>query len=133
MNNLNHDAINIFIQNFTDSATIVYRHNNFIDTKIMQDLNIVVSDKLSDAILYDTTKNWLYLIDTALHHGSMNIERIKKLESLLQNNNSKVLYITAYPNKNIFRDYVMDISWNTMAWIESEPSHIIHFNGNITV
>ncbi len=131
MSTLNHDIMSIFIQNFTDDARIIYRHNNIIDTKIMEDLNIVVSDKLSDVILYDTTKNWLYLIDTVLHHGSMNTKRIKQLKSLLHNNSSKVLFITAYPNKNIFSDYVMDISWNTIAWIESEPGHIIHFNGNI--
>ncbi len=69
MNKLNHNTINIFIQNFTNSATIIYHRNNFINDKVVQD-----------------------------------------------------------PNKNIFRDYIVDISWNTMAWITSEPNHIIHFN-----
>jgi len=123
--------INIFIQKFTDSATIVYYCNNFIDTKVMQDLNIVMSDGLSDVILYDTAKNWVYIIDDVTHHGSMNIERVKKLESLLQSNSSEILYITAYPNKNIFGNHVMDISWNTMAWITNEPNHLIHFNGTM--
>jgi len=131
MSTLNHDTISIFIQNFTDDATIIYHHNSIMDTKIMQDLNIIVSDNLSDVILYDATKNWLYLIDAVLHHGSMNTERIKQLKSLLHNNSSKVLFITVYPNKKIFSDYIMDISWNTIAWIENEPGHIIHFNGNI--
>lgn len=102
--------INIFIQKFTDSATIVYHRNNFFDAKVMQNLNIVVHNELSDVILYDVAKNLVYPIDDVTHHGSMNIERIKKLESLLQNNNSVKLYITVYKDKSTFRNHLMDSS-----------------------
>ena len=40
------------------------------------------------------------------------------------------IFVSAFPNKQTFKKYVSDISWETEVWISDHPEHLIHFNGD---
>ncbi len=39
-----------------------------------------------------------------------------------------VVYITAFPDRQTFRRFVVDIAWETKVWIAAEQFGIIHFD-----
>src|SRR5207248_9639662 len=55
-------------------------------------------DKLADIILYDETKNWLYLIETITSHGPVSHKRRYELEAILKGCTAKRVYISAFRN-----------------------------------
>ncbi len=39
-----------------------------------------------------------------------------------------VVYATAFPDRQTFRRFVVDIAWETKVWIAAEQFGIIHFD-----
>ena len=86
-------------------------------------------DKLPDIILYDETKNWLYLIEAVTSHGPVSHKRRYELERLLKDCTAEPIYISAFLNFPEYRRHVPHIAWETEIWIAERPEHMIHYNG----
>lgn len=97
----------------------------------LEQLNVPVTkhDKLPDVILYWPEKNWLYLIEAVTSHGPVSPKRHRELEALLGNCTAARVYVTVFPDVDLFRKYAGEISWETEVWIADDPDHMIHFNG----
>jgi type II restriction enzyme len=95
-------------------------------------LNILIdqNSKLPDVIIYDETKNWLFLIDTAPSHGPITQKRIIELEDLLKNSKAGKIYVTAFPDFEEYNKHCDDIAWDTHVWIADAPEHMIHHDGS---
>ncbi len=81
-------------------------------------------------MLYDKSKNWLYLIEAVTAHGAIDQKRVNQLEEMLKDCPADNIYITAFQDRTTFRKYIADIAWKTEVWISDEPDHMIHFNGD---
>ncbi len=95
-------------------------------------LNIPIGldTKLPDVIPYDEGRDWLFLIEAFTSVGPMSPQRMIDLEKLLSKCKSGKIYVTAFPNKTLFRSNVAEIAWETEVWIADNPTHLIHFNGD---
>ena len=40
------------------------------------------------------------------------------------------IYVTAFPDRDLFRQHAADIAWETEVWMADNPDHMIHFNGD---
>ncbi len=85
--------------------------------------------KFPDVILYLRSKNWLLLIESVTSHGPVDSKRHAELTALFANNSAGVVYVTAFPDRQVMSRYLRDISWETDVWIADAPSHLIHFDG----
>jgi hypothetical protein len=92
-------------------------------------IGITEHDKLPDIVLYDATKNWLFLIEAVTTHGPVNPKRHAEMEALLAKCPAERVYVTAFLGKADFRKYAAEIAWETEVWIAETPDHMIHFNG----
>ena len=94
-------------------------------------LKIVVTehDKLADIMLYQTDKNWLYLVEAVTSHGPISPKRHAELTQMLARSSAEFVFVTAFPSASEFRKYAADIAWETEVWIANNPDHMIHFNG----
>ena len=92
-------------------------------------IEISEHDKLPDVILYDSKKNWLFLIEAVTSHGPVNPKRHAEIESMLSSCPAERIYVTAFLDRGAFRRYAADIAWETEVWIAQSPGHMIHFNG----
>lgn len=92
-------------------------------------VSITPHDKLPDAVLYASKKNWLYLIEAVTSHGPVSPKRYRELEKMLAHCTAARVYITAFLSIQDFRKYATDIAWETEVWIADNPDHMIHFNG----
>jgi type II restriction enzyme len=87
-------------------------------------------DKLPDIVLYDETRNWLFLIEVVTSHGPVSPKRYFELEETLKGCVAGRIYVSAFPNFSVFKNFLTQIAWETEVWLAEIPDHLIHFNGD---
>lgn len=85
--------------------------------------------KMPDVVLYDPQKNWLVLVESVTSHGPVDGKRHIELGRLFARSTAGLVYVTAFPNRQIMGRYLGEIAWETEVWVADAPSHLIHFNG----
>lgn len=93
-------------------------------------INLDMHGKMPDLVVYQKDKNWLFLMEAVTTHGPVNPLREKDLESLFGGSKAGIVYVSCFPNRQVLRSHLMDIAWETEVWLESDPTHMIHFNGS---
>lgn len=85
---------------------------------------------LPDVVLYDPTKKWLYFIECVTTVGPVDQKRMDDIEAMTEGVDAANIYITAFPNFSTYKKFSQDLAWETEVWIEEEPTHMIHLNGD---
>lgn len=126
-----------FAPRFANGGTLLYlgdtaKKDLFVDEKTLKELGIPIDQhsKLPDVLIYDTTRNWLFLIEAVTSHGPVSPKRIVELEELLKNCKVGKVYVTAFPDMTEFKKHSNNIAWETEVWLMEVPDHMIHFNGD---
>lgn len=103
----------------------------YLDENLGKKLDIPITqhDKLPDVVLYDSSKNFLILIEAVTSHGPITPKRQIELEKVLERNKSKRIYISVFPDFHQLKRHLDSIAWETEIWIADKPDHMIHFNG----
>lgn len=136
-NDLQAAIVHEFCPRFAPHAVLLYIGDTAEKIRILEEeeleqLNIPanVHDKLPDVVVVDKEKNWLFLIEAVTSHGPVSPKRHAELEEMLQDCDADRIYVTAFPDKTAFRQYVADIAWETEVWVADNPDHLVHFNGH---
>jgi len=126
-----------FASRFAKGSILLYlgdteQKNLHIDKKRLTSIGIPVTEhsKLPDVVIYDESKEWLYLIEAVTSHGPMSPKRIVELEEFLINCKAGKIYVSAFPDFAEFKKHTKNIAWDTEVWIMEFPEHMIHFNGD---
>ena len=126
-----------FASRFAKGSILLYlgdteQKNLHIDKKKLKSIGIPITEhsKLPDVVIYDESKNWLYLIEAVTSHGPMSPKRIVELEDFLTNCKAGKIYVSAFPDFSEFKKHTKNIAWDTEVWIMEFPEHMIHFNGD---
>ena len=126
-----------FASRFAQGSVLLYLGDTenkdlHIDKNKLESIGISITEhsKLPDVVIYDESKNWLYLIEAVTSHGPMSPKRIVELEDFLKNCKAGKIYISAFPDFSEFKKHTNDIAWETEVWIMEFPEHMIHFNGD---
>lgn len=126
-----------FASRFAKGSVLLYlgdteRKKLHTDKKKLKSIGIPITEhsKLPDVVIYDESKNWLYLIEAVTSHGPMSPKRIVELEEFLVNCNAGKIYVSAFPDFSEFKRHTKNIAWDTEVWIMEFPEHMIHFNGD---
>ncbi|MCQ4120597.1 BsuBI/PstI family type II restriction endonuclease [Rhodococcus tibetensis] len=85
--------------------------------------------KMPDLIVYLPEKNWLVLLEAATTHGPVDAKRHQELATLFKGSTAGLVYVSCFPDRATMRKYLAEISWETEVWCASDPTHLIHFNG----
>lgn len=104
----------------------------YIDKEGLEEIGIPITEhsKLPDVVIYDESREWLYLIEVVTSHGPVSPKRMLELEDFLKNCKVGKIYVTAFPDKTEFKKHIADVAWETEVWIADNPNHMIHFNGD---
>lgn len=126
-----------FASRFAKGSVLLYlgdteKKNLHIDKKKLKSIGIPITEhsKLPDVVIYDESKNWLYLIEAVTSHGPMSPKRIVELEEFLVTCKAGKIYVSAFPDFSEFKKHTNKIAWDTEVWIMEFPEHMIHFNGD---
>ena len=125
-----------FLPRFAPGAEILYlgdttkkqlfKHEERLQTLGFFDLN---RDLLPDVVAYDEKNDWILLIEAV--HSSNPIGRLRHLdlERLTARCRAGRVFVSVFQNREEFRKWIVEISWETEVWLVDEPSHLIHFDG----
>lgn len=102
------------------------------DAARLEELNFfeLSHGELPDIVAYSTERGWLYLIEAVYSSGPVSPIRHLELGRLTSQCKADIVYVTAFLNRETFRKFAADISWETEVWIADAPDHLIHFNGD---
>lgn len=136
-NLLQKNIVEEFAEYFAQDAQLLYLGDTenkylYIDKEKLEELKLppISHDKLPDVVLYNEDKNWLYLIEAVTSHGPVSPKRKFELEKMLERSAVGKVYVTAFPNLSIFKQYAEDIAWDTEVWFADNPHHMMHLNGD---
>jgi len=85
--------------------------------------------KMPDLIVHDIRRNWLVLIEAVTSHGPVDPKRKGELETLFRQSTAPLVLVTTFLNRAAMMRYLPEIAWETEVWCASDPTHLIHFNG----
>jgi len=104
---------------------------HFDEAKLAQ-LGVVVNThgKLPDLVVYQPEKNWLFLMEAASSHGRVDAKRYGELSTLFAGSTAGLVYVSCFPDRAVMRKFLADLAWETEAWCASDPTHMIHLNGD---
>lgn len=136
-NELQIDIIKEFAPRFAPGSQLLYvgdtaKKDLYRNDVSLKELGIPIDQhsKLPDVVIYDTKRNWLFLIEAVTSHGPISPKRIVELEELLINCKVGKVYVTAFIDLKEFKKHTNDIAWETEVWLSEIPDHMIHFNGD---
>lgn len=101
------------------------------DKEALSELGVEVEPhgKMPDVIVYDKTRNWLFMVEAVTSHGPISPKRREELERIFSSSKAGIVYVTAFLDRASMVTYLREISWETEVWVAESPSHMIHFNG----
>jgi len=126
-----------FASRFVQGAKLLYvgdteNKDIFIEKEKLESIGIPITEhsKLPDVVIYEESKNWLYLIEAVTSHGPMSPKRVLELNDFLKDCKAGKIYVSAFPDFSEFKKHTSNIAWDTEVWIMEFPEHLIHFNGD---
>ena len=126
-----------FAPRFANGGMLLYlgdtaKKDLYVDEKTLKELGIPIDQhsKLPDVVVFDSSRNWLFLIEAVTSHGPVSPKRIVELEAFLKDCKVGKVYVTAFPDMTEFKKHSTNIAWETEVWLMEVPDHMIHFNGD---
>lgn len=104
----------------------------YFDSELLTSLGVQVDQhgKMPDVVLYDHAHNWLILVEAVASGGPVDSGRHVELAELFKKSTAGLVYVTAFPDRGeVFRRFLAVVAWETEVWCASDPTHLIHFNG----
>lgn len=136
-NDLQKAIIEEFLPRYGFGAEVLYVGDTakkylHLDNERLKQINFfdIAHDELPDVIAYSEEKNWLYLIEAVHSSGPISEERLIQLQQLTEKCTADIVYVTAFQNRDKFRQFIANVAWETEVWISDNPDHLVHFNGD---
>lgn len=136
-NDLQKAIIEDFLPRYGFGAEVLYVGDTsdkymYLEKERLKELEFfeISHEQLPDVIAYSKNKNWLYLIEAVHSSGPISELRLIQLEKLTKNCKADIVYVTAFLTRSKFRQFMVDIAWETEVWIADNPDHLVHFNGD---
>lgn len=136
-NKLIKTIIEDFMPRFVPNGIVIYVDDTdhsmgVLDSDTMDKLNIKLGarEKAPDVIVWDPSREWLFLIEAASTHGPIDVTRKAELKRIFPEQFHQVVLVSCFPNRSIMRRFLSQLAWESEAWCADAPDHMIHFNGN---
>lgn len=85
--------------------------------------------QLPDLIIYQQSKNWLFLMEAASTHGPVDAKRYGELTKIFHGCTAGLVFVSCFPSREVMRRFLSELAWETEAWCAEDPTHMIHLNG----
>lgn len=101
------------------------------DAKHLASLGVTVDThgQMPDLVVYQRETNWLFLMEAASSHGPVDAKRHGELHALFAGSTAGLVYVSCFPDRATMRRFLADLAWETEAWCASDPTHMIHLDG----
>lgn len=131
------DIVEEFAPRFVPGAKLVYVGDTgdksiIFDEQHLAAIGVVLHGrgKLPDVIFHDENRDWLILVESVTSVGPMDGKRHEELLQLFANARPGLVFVTAFPDRALMSRFLGVLAWETEVWCASDPTHMIHFNGD---
>jgi len=129
-------VIEEFAPRFAPGSELVYAGDTgekygYFNQKLLEKLGVRINKhgKMPDVVFHYTEKNWLLLVESVTSHGPVDAKRHEELQALFKDASVGLVFVTAFPDRQVMARYLPAIAWETEVWTADAPSHLIHFDG----
>lgn len=136
-NRIQKAVIEEFLSRFLQKPRILYlgdtaKKDLVVDQERLNALNLDLDqhDRLPDIVVVDEARGWLFLIEAVHSSNPVSPLRHLALERLVANCPLGKVFVSAFEDMDSFGKWVKKISWETEIWVASDPTHMIHYNGD---
>ncbi|MDR1915880.1 MAG: hypothetical protein LBQ58_04825 [Synergistaceae bacterium] len=126
-----------FAPRFVRGAEVLYigdaENKDLVKNReVLEDIGVDITghDKLPDVILYSSEKEWLFFVEAVTSVGPMSVKRMREIEAMSIHCKEGKVYVTAFPDRRVYKKFIDQLAWETEVWIADNPDHMIHLNGN---
>ena len=114
-----------FIPRFASNSKRLYNWKEDDKEKLLK-LGFKNMDEyvVPDVILYCEDRNLLYLIDCYLSTGPIIKKRILEIQQITKDVTAEKIFVSAFPDYEIFMEYSKSLASNTKVWIVDKPEQI---------
>lgn len=109
-----------------DSKLTIFDNERLASLGVTLDLH----GKFPDLIVYQPDRNWLLLMEACSTHGPVDHIRYSELSEIFHGCTAGLIYVSCFPNRTVMRRFLVELAWETEAWVASDPTHMIHLNGS---
>ncbi|MGY4789582.1 BsuBI/PstI family type II restriction endonuclease [Pediococcus pentosaceus] len=109
----------------TAKKDLLFQHDKITELGFPMNMH----DVIPDIILYDSQREWMFLIEAVSTVGPMSFERVKRIKDEYTGK-AGLVFVTAFRDWKTYRKFVGKIAWETEIWISDFPDHMIHMNGD---
>jgi adenine-specific DNA-methyltransferase len=104
----------------------------FVDREALAALGVRFDEhgKMPDVVIFDSARNWLFLVEAVTSHGPVDPKRHAELAALFTDAKAGLIYVTAFLTRRDMAKYASEISWETEVWVAEAETHLIHFDGD---
>lgn len=121
---------------FAPGSVLIYAGDTgekmgYFDKDRLTALGVTVDShgKMPDVVMHYVEKDWLLLVESVTSHGPVDAKRHEELMRLFAGSRAGLVYVTAFPTRQVMGRYLAEIAWETEVWVADAPTHLIHFNG----
>ena len=125
-----------FASRFTPDGNVVYvgdteDKHKYYEVDYLERLGVEIDPhgKMPDVIIHHLEQNWLIIIEAVTSHGPVNALRHNQLKDLFAGSSAGLVFVTAFLDRSVMREYLPEIDWETEVWVADAPEHLIHFDG----
>lgn len=125
-----------FCPRFSPGGTVLYiddtdKAKGALCADMLADLGVVIPPrgKAPDLIVYDGANDRLFVMEACSTHGPIDVIRKGELNKMFATAHVPVVYVSCFPSRAIMRQYLVDLAWETEAWVADNPDHMIHMDG----
>ena len=136
-NELQKAVIEEFLPRYGYSCEVLYVGDTsdkylYVNREKLLELNLPEPrhEELPDIIAFSEERKWLYLIEAVTSFGHITPVRKIELEKITQNCPASIIYVTTFLDRSTYRKYCAELAWETEVWLASDPSHLIHLDGD---
>jgi len=126
-----------FASRFAKGAEVLYvgdtENKDLVKNReVLEQLGITITDhdKLPDVVLYTPKNNWIYFVEAVTSVGPISVKRMEEIEAMTANCKAGKIYVTAFPDRKIYKRFIDQLAWETEVWIADSPDHMVHLNGD---
>ncbi len=130
------EIVEQFAPRFTPGGNLLYlgdteEKDKFYDVGYLKRLGVEIDPhgKIPDVIIHHLKQNWLIIIEAVTSHGPVNTLRHNQLKDLFAGSSAGLVFVTAFLDRSVMREYLPEIDWETEVWVADAPEHLIHFDG----
>jgi len=125
-----------FCPRWTPGGKVIYIGDTddkfvYYDRDALAALSVTIEEhgKIPDVVVHDIARNWLVLIEAVTSHGPVDGKRHGELAELFANSSAPLVYVTTFLDRQAMQRYLPEIAWETEVWFASDPTHLLHFDG----